>query len=167
MTWIEDLVIKIGIITGWAVPSEPIYDALLDQLGKKLMEDFGDMNIEEIEYAFRRSANTKDWGKEINLGFVDEVLGTYLSERMRASAAEEHLKRNPPKQRIYTEEEILNERRGDIEAAYQVLRKKKMSVLHIYFKEVLVQDGLMPEDMELEQFLSNKLEAGVTALYEK
>lgn len=165
--WPKALLLKIHIITGWVIPGTELLNILVDQFQKKLVEDYGNLNTEEIEYAFRRSGTTiKDWGKEMNLNLIDQVLIPYLNERMQVSAKEEKLK-HPPEQVIYTDEEIHNQRRGHLEMCYQVLRRGKMPIIFPYYAEVLVQDGFIEKPEDMDQFFSDCLGKGIENLYVK
>ena len=88
-TWAKALLIKINAITGWIIPDETL-DVLLDQFRKKIVESYGNCTAEEIEYAFRNYGTVvKDWGKQMNLSLIDEVMIPYLSRRMEVSEHEE------------------------------------------------------------------------------
>src|SRR5690349_15068007 len=53
------LILKINVITGWVLPSnEAVLTVLKDQFYKKLIEDYGSLNTDEIEYAFRQTGTT-------------------------------------------------------------------------------------------------------------
>lgn len=165
--WPKALLLKIHVITGWVMPENQFFNILVDQFQKKLIEDYGNLNTEEIEYAFRKSGTIiKDWGKEMNLNLIDQVLIPYLSERVEASANEEK-KKDPPVQKIYTDEEILNQRRGHIEMAYQAMRSGHLPILHIYFPEVLHMDGLIPRstDEVMNEFFVESLGKGIENIY--
>ena len=67
--------LQIYVITGWTMPSGEIKTILEDQFQKKLLEEYGNLNINEIEHAFRKIGTAvEDWGKEMNLNLVDKVL---------------------------------------------------------------------------------------------
>lgn len=84
------LLIKISVITGWVLPTEEMLTTLVDQFRKKLAETYSNCNSEEIEYAFRNfSYHVKDWGKQVNLNMIDEVVQPYLLRRREQSVVEE------------------------------------------------------------------------------
>jgi hypothetical protein len=88
-TWAKALLMKINAITGWIIPEENL-EILLDQFRKKLVESYGNCNPEEIEYAFRNYGTVvKDWGKQMNLSLIDEVMIPYLARRREVSDHEE------------------------------------------------------------------------------
>jgi hypothetical protein len=81
--------LKISIITGWAVLSGDMQKILVDQLAKHLKESYMTVNMNEIEYAFRQfGTTTKDWGKSLNLSLFDEVMSVYMEKRRQASEEE-------------------------------------------------------------------------------
>ena len=79
----QALLLKIHVITGWRIPeNETLLTVLQDQFYKKLIEDYANVNVQEIEYAFRRFGTAiKDWGKDVNLNLIDTVMVQYLAER--------------------------------------------------------------------------------------
>lgn len=86
------VLIKLHVITGWNMPQPEYLDILLDQFEKKLIESYPNVNIEEMEYAFRNNPGIKDWGKAMNLNLIDEVMVPYLERRLEVSRMEEHQK---------------------------------------------------------------------------
>jgi hypothetical protein len=152
------LLVKIQVITGWVIPEDDeMEDILNDQFQKKLVEDYGNLNVDEIEYAFRKKGTAKkDCGKQMNLTLIDQVLDLYVENRLRVSEKEER-KSNPPAQKIYSDEEILNERRSHIEVAFQGIRNGKHPLMHVYFKEVLEADGFLREGETVGDFFVRKV----------
>lgn len=145
------LLFIITVVTGWQLPThEDAIKILKDQFAKKLSESYENLNIDEFEYALR-NCPVKDWGKAINLNLIDEVIDQYLESRVQLSAVEENLN-TPPIQKIYTDEEILNQRRAEIETAYQAMRGGHLPIIHKYFHEILLADGLLKkvESIDLE-----------------
>lgn len=103
-TWAKALLMKINAITGWVIPEENL-EILLDQFRKKLVESYGNCNPEEIEYAFRNYGTlVKDWGKQMNLSLIDEVMIPYLSRRREVSQREEAIALNQSLQIEYKED---------------------------------------------------------------
>lgn len=167
--WGKALLLKIHVITGWTIPEKELLVILVDQFQKKLIESYPDMNVDEIEFAFRNSGTTvKDWGKAMNLSLIDEVLIPYLGERKILSHELEERKYPPPKQVILTEQQLEDIQRGDIEAFYQRCRNGITPYnLPVYFKPILVKDGLMKEDEELTNFFVQRLGSGSKNIYVK
>lgn len=88
--WGDAMLLKIAVITGWMLPTEKLQNILVDQFKKKLMESYADTTTEEIEYAFRNyGCQMKDWGKQLNLALIDEVMQPYLQKRRQQSFVEE------------------------------------------------------------------------------
>lgn len=87
------LLLKIHVTTGWTIPaSEEYLNVLVDQFGKHLQEKYAALNLDEIEFAFRRyGTTTEDYGKALNLNLVDKVLLPYLNDRYRISETERML----------------------------------------------------------------------------
>jgi hypothetical protein len=163
--WPKSLILKIHVITGWVVPATELFNILTDQFKKKLVEDYGNMNTEEIEYAFRKSGTViKDWGKEMNLNLIDQVLIPYLSERIEASRNEERMK-NPPIQKILTDEDLLNISRRDIEIAYQQMRNGRVPVMLDSFAETMIIDGFIDNKDQRDLFFTYCLGQGRENIY--
>lgn len=91
------ILLKIHAITGWTIPaSKEIMGVFTDQFQKKLSENYRNLNQPEVEYAFRnRGLDIKDWGKELNLTMIDEVILPYLKERYELSLREESISFKP------------------------------------------------------------------------
>lgn len=168
LVWGKALLLKIHVITGWTIPEKELLTILIDQFQKKLIESYPDMNVEEIEFAFRQSGTTvKDWGKAMNLSLIDEVLIPYLDERKRLSHELEERKIVEP-QKLYTDEDNDNLVRQDIEAFFQrCLSGVVPHTTPVYFKDILVKDGLMKEDESLPNFFVQKIGSGAKNIYTK
>jgi hypothetical protein len=89
---VEILLLKLHVITGWAIPADELQTILTDQLAKKFQESYQNVNAEEMEYAFRSNTEVKDWGKAMNLNLIDEVMRPYLNKRFELSRIEEQQK---------------------------------------------------------------------------
>jgi hypothetical protein len=74
------LIVKMNVITGWAILDKKLLDIFAEQLSFKLCETYAFLNQNEIEYAFR-TYSVNDWGKNFNLNALDEVLRPYLTLR--------------------------------------------------------------------------------------
>jgi hypothetical protein len=167
-TWAKALLLKIHVITGWVIPGNELLNILVDQFEKKLKEDYGHFNVEEIEYAFRKHGTAvKDWGKQMNLSLIDEVLIPYLHIRHEASENERKRNFRAPEQRIFTDEEIQNERREHIELAFQAMKAGKMPIIHVYFAEVLEADGHLKENEKVADFFVRVLGQNLPNIYVK
>lgn len=167
--WAKALLLKIHVITGWVIPdSTELLNILIDQFQKKLEENYPHLNVDEIEFAFRQSGTTiKDWGKQMNLALIDEVLIPYTDHRVLLSRDEER-KAPPPEQKIYTQAQLDDFDREDVENFYQRCRNGQIPYsLPEYFKDILVKDGLMSKDQRLEEFFQHRLGKGSEKIYEK
>ncbi|MHA4844453.1 hypothetical protein ACX0G7_09825 [Flavitalea antarctica] len=92
------LLVKIYIITGWTLPEEQYLMIFQDQFRKKMTESYSTVNADEVEYAFRTYGTTvKDWGKQMNLSLIDEVMIPYLAARTEVSKLEEQKTLPEPK----------------------------------------------------------------------
>ncbi len=159
------LLFKIHAITGWIIPQENVLAIFVDQFTKKLIESYPNCNTDEIEYAFRTHGSAvKDWGKQMNLSLIDEVMGIYLERRLAVSRFEESQKK--PVQRIYSDEQLNNIKRADAEAAYQrMLRGRQNVVPGGAFRDILTLDGYIDEETDLALWLSERIGKGIKNLY--
>ena len=90
------LILKINAITGWTIPDQEMLDLFADQFIKKIQESYPNFNSDEIEFAFRNYGTTvQDWGKQMNLALIDEVMFPYKAKRMELSQVEERLAPDP------------------------------------------------------------------------
>lgn len=106
--WGDALLLKIHAITGWVLPEKTILTVFQDQFRKKLAESYSHCNPDEIEYAFRNEGTAiKDWGKQMNLSLIDEVMIPYLSRRFELSRLEEH--KSKPIAQIENKEDMSTE----------------------------------------------------------
>lgn len=89
----KGLCAKISVITGWQLPNDPEYiNVLNEQLFKKMVDDYQDLNIDEFEFAMREyGTKIKDWGKSLNLAMIDEPLSLYMAKRKELSEYEERI----------------------------------------------------------------------------
>lgn len=172
------LLLRLSVITGWAIPQSELKNILIENLCRKMVESYPNVNVSEVEYAFRnKSLKTVDWGKSFSLTLLDEVMIPFLEKRYSVSDMEQRIKQ-PPTQKIYTDEEILNQRREEIEKAFQSMKKGYYPLLHVYFEDVLKGDGLLGEyeqpefliDKKYEtigEFFVRKLNSSADHIYEK
>lgn len=98
MTASKFALLKISVITGWKLPEGDMLKILIGQFIKFMMESYPTINGDELEYAFRnKDARIKDWGKDVNLSMLDEVLIPYMSKRATLSEMErEKISFKPP-----------------------------------------------------------------------
>jgi len=158
--------LNIHVITGWSLPDDKDYiKVLTEQLCLKLKEDFYMLNFSEINFAFRKAVGKQDWGKCMNLELVSSVLGAYCYERSKISFEEEKVI-TVPEQKLYSDEEILNQRREEIEKAFQAMKKGYYPLLHSYFWQVLYDDDLLKNNIEtIGEFFVRKLNSNTENIY--
>ena len=160
----SQLLISIHVITGWTIPEKEIKNVLRKQLIEHLKECYSSLNINEIEYAFRQNTSVQDWGKTMNLQLIDEVLLPYLERRLRVSDLERRIKEQPQEQKIYTDEEITNQRRQEINLKYQAMRGGKVLDIPEYLKDVIRKDFKIED---VSEFFVMKLGNGAENIYIK
>lgn len=103
--WAKSLMLKIFVITGWAIPENELQAMLLDQFKKKIAESYATCNPDEVEYALRNyGTDIEDWGKKMNLAFIDKAMGRYFKRRAEISLLEEH--KTPPRLGIENRETL-------------------------------------------------------------
>lgn len=161
------LLLRLSVITGWIIPQAELKNILIENLCKKMVESYPNVNVGEVEYAFRnKGIEIKDWGKSFSITLLDEVMMPYIERRFGVSDLEQRIKRSEI-HRLYTDGEIINERRGDIEMAYQTMRSGRIPIVHRYFEEVLRADELMDEGENLSEFFVRKLNNQAENIYRK
>lgn len=155
-TWAKALLIKINTITGWVVPDETL-EVLVDQFRKKLIESYGYCNPDEIEYAFRNYGSyVKDWGKQMNLSLIHEVMVIYLNARrsvsdkeLRVAEAKEAEKSEPSEKNLSEEmrQSWFDEVKSDI-----LSKKRTVDFIPVELCDWLISSGrikLTQEQSEL------------------
>ena len=169
LTALNVLLVKISVITGWSVPAQEIKQILIDQFDRLIMDRYGFLNTVEMESAFREfGTRLPDFGKEMNLSLFTAVLDSYKGKREEAEKsasqrAEKVLKIDP-----MTDEEMINEARGQI-AFYYEQRKKGNTRPRIFpfWAEVLKMDGFIQDDSDIEIFFAKCLEEKKSLIYFK
>ena len=120
------LLFKIHVVTGWVMSEDKTHrEVLLDQFAKKLVESYSTINSEEFEYAMRTyGPEIKDWGKQMNLSLIDEVMAQYGAYRREISNREEQKASRiteAPKQSDITNQDWYNETKKQV-------KEKKLTV---------------------------------------
>jgi len=131
------------------------------------LESYPNLNVVEIEYAFRSKATEiKDWGKELNLSLITEVLNAYLYDTRESVQRALESPENHPKPYVYTDEDYKNERRAEIERFYQLKKEGKKNPLWLEcWDELLVEDGLIKSVKQKDAFIEYCLNIRHTDLY--
>jgi len=131
-----------------------------------LVESYPNCNTDEIEYAFRTHGSAvKDWGKQMNLSLIDEVMGIYLERRLAVSRFEESQQK--PVQKIYTDEELLDIRRGDMEATFQRMLSGRQNVVPPDMPEFLISEGFITDETDVAKWIVDEIGNGRKNLYVK
>lgn len=106
--------LRIHVITGWTIPVGEMMGILVDEFRTKLLQEYEDVNFDEILFAFRKyNGLVNDWGKEMNLKLISTVLDAYMEDRYDVGLLEEHIKMNDStpllefKPKEYTDDEIV------------------------------------------------------------
>lgn len=136
--WGDAMMLKISVITGWALPTDKLQTILVDQFKKKMTESYANCNPEEVEYAFRNyCCLVKDWGKQVNLSLVDEVMQSYLAKRREISLAENE-KTLPPM--IENKEDVSDKAMRDWFA--EIVRRVKVGEITFEYMPPTLYDYL-------------------------
>lgn len=169
--WGKGLLTKIHVITGWTIPnSEELLSILVDQFQKTLVEKYPMLNPDEIEFAFRQhGTSVEDWGKAMNLNLIDTVLVPYCHKRFEVSEDERNLNRHKdtPEQKIFSQEEIDDTHREDVERQYQLFLKGNEIRSVELNKSILWKDMLLSEGETVVDFFIRKKEKGCKNIYVK
>lgn len=92
------------------------------------------------------------------------IMNSY--RRWSAQEYRQVIKEPPPPQKIFTDQEIENLQRKEIEEAYQLMRTGKVPYgLPEYFKPQLVKDGLMNQEENLNVFFVQRLGKQIENIY--
>lgn len=137
-----------------------------------ILEYFGGHTIDEIKLAFDMAITGKldiddvSCYENFSCAYFSKIMIAY---RQWSAEAVRGLKIDvPPPMKIYSDQELENIYRGDIEAFYQQCRAGIVPYsLPEYFKPILVKDGLMKEDESLSQFFMVRLGKGSQNIYVK
>lgn len=161
------VMMKIGIRAA-NLPSPEETVVLFDHI----IENFGGHRIEEIKLAFDMAISGKLDLKAEDIKCYENFSCAYFSTIMNAyrkwsaEAARQVITETPPEQKLYTDQQLEDQQRGDIEAFYQRLRKGQIPYkIPEYFKDIMVKDGLMDKDQGIAEFFTEKLGKGIEKLY--
>lgn len=133
------------------------------------MESFPNLNVVEIEFAFRANAvEIKDWGKEANLSLITEVLNCYQYDRREEVQKPSESLRIASQSHILTDDDYDNEARAEIEAFYQYKRQGKKNPLKFdFWGELMVKDGILKRADQFDKFIEESLKNNKPAIYER
>lgn len=160
---------RIHVITGWNLPDDIDYMKIItEEFYTKLKEDFHMMNFPEIIFAFRKNGiGVKDWGKNMNLDLICNVLGNYCVERERVSFEEEKAVTEPPPLKINTNDELDNFHRKWTEDFYQRIKSGMVENVPAYCEDILIKDGLMKQGESVSAFFVKALNEQRKNIYKK
>lgn len=158
---------EIVLITGGKmyddVKDPVMYKGQLKSISKLLLYSFGFLTFEEIVNAFylnsagRYGEVHSHYGRELNVEFIGNVLASY--KKFKQGIFNEHgddlvkvIKGElpAPPQKVLTEEDYTNDKRRDIENAYQQLVKNleiNEQLFPEYFYDVLESDGAIEKGL--------------------
>jgi hypothetical protein len=91
----------------------------------------------------------------VNLNLIDKVLWPYEIKRREAGRLVERMQQ--PKTKPWSDEDIKNLYRSQIEEYFQALKKGYYPIRHKYYEETLREDGMIPESENMDEFLVRKL----------
>lgn len=158
---VKKIIFRISVITGWQLPEEKfILEILYDELFKKLKEDYPDLNIEEIAYAVRQYGTTvKDWGKNMNLSLLDEVLIPYKSRRLEVSRIEEQAAHKALQNELPYSEPIADYDTLIKTAKDVFLKTNLIGLIPVKVYDILEQQGEIVITVEEKQAIRNRVES--------
>lgn len=160
------VMIKIGLrANNW--PSEEEKVVLIDHI----YENFGGHTPEEIRLAFEMAIAGKLELKPDDVKCYENFSCAYFSTimnayRLWASQAYKTLPTDvPPPQKIFSQEELDNSAREDVERQYQMfIRGLELRGVAIN-KPILEQDGLLKEGEDVISFFKRRAENGFQNIY--
>lgn len=167
-TALEALVVKISVITGWVVPASPYKDVFFNALETQIQNEYPHLNLAEMELAFMKfGTRLPDYGKEMNLSLFTAVLDLYRGERREAERNASLGAANALKIDPLTDDQLVNEARGQIEYYFQQRRKGNDRPLTFpFWAEVLIADGYIQEADQMDRFFTYLLQNDIPKIYE-
>jgi len=165
---LKKFLLTLHVITGWAIPDNELMLIFLNQFEKKLIEDYPYLNLVEMEAAFRKNPGSPNYGASFNLRLIEEVLTDYKGVRSEVDRKCQEAALNSLKIDPMTDEDLINEARGQI-AFYYEQRKKgnDRPIIFPFWAEVLKMDGFIEEESEVEFFFNKCLEDKKSLIYFK
>jgi|SRR5665213_778156 len=169
------VMVKVGI-RAQNIPNKEETAVLIDHI----TTNYGNHTVKEIKLAFDMAIAGKLDIDRKEVVCYENFSCLYFSTTMNAyrdwaKEAVMNVPKETPAQKIYTDKEILNQRRGEIESAYQAIRTGHTPIIHVYFWEVLAYDELeSTEDSifyikkeSVEDFFVRKINSGAENIYTK
>lgn len=170
---VKIVMLRIHVITGWTIPIHEMMDVFIDEFRTLLLQEYNDLNFEEILFAFRKYKHiVEDWGKEMNLKIIGTILDAYGEDRYDAGLLEERLKmedRQPLlefKPKEYTDDEIL----GIALDYWQNSKAPMLEFVNPNCYEILVKQGKInldePNKERIRKYASLLMEGYFTSVIE-
>jgi hypothetical protein len=164
------VMVKIGLrAQNWPTDEEKFV------LIEHVIKNFGGHTCEEIKLAFDMAIQGMlKFEEDQSVNCYENFSCLYFSNIMNAyrewakesyKLIEKNIK--PGKQKIYSDEEILNGRRQEIETCFQAMKQGYYPIIHVYFDQVLRDDGLLKEGETALEFLNKHLNAETENIYVK
>ena len=168
------VMLKVGLSVQ-NLPNEAETAVLIDHI----LNNYGKHTVAEIRLAFSMAISGRLNIEERNISCYGNFSCLYFSSIMNAyrdwaKVNYKHEHDTKKVQKIYSDEEILNQRRGQIESAYQAIRSGHLPILHNYFFEVLYADELLAWNKScagelcnetVEEFFVRKINSGAENIY--
>jgi hypothetical protein len=163
---LKKFMVTLHVITGWPIPEQEYRVVFLNQLEKKLMEDYSYLNMTELELAFRQNGGGKAFGASMNLSLIQEVLDDFKVVRLEVARKANQEAANALRINPMTDEELINEARAEIEFYYQqILKGNKRPLTFPFWAEVLKEDGFIQQEDQMENFFTFCLNNSVKNIY--
>lgn len=165
-TEVVKCITRIHVITGWGLPGDTLYMGILtDELQAKLAESFPQLNFDQIAHAMRKyGVGKKDWGKNMNLELICDVLSMFSADASRVFADE--LKALSGQALPVSDE---NTARHHIQAYYRRLWEgtecSAVMPNEEIHRRVLLKDQLIGKKESMYEFFQRYLVEEKTAIY--
>lgn len=165
---LKKFLLTLHVITGWPIPDNELMLIFLNQLEKKLIEDYPYLNLVEIEAAFRKNPGGSNFGASFNLRLIEEVLSDFRTKRAEVDRKCQEAAKNSLKIDSMTDEEMINEARGQIQFYYEQRKKgNDRPGIFPFWAEVLKMDGFIQDEDDIEIFFTKCLEENKSLIYFK
>ncbi len=134
-----------------------------------ILNNYSNHTAQEIRLAFDMAIEGKlgvdaNCYENFSCLYFSGIMNAY---RIWSAQAYRQTLTNTVEQTVYTEEQLLDQKRGWCEEAYQRMLAGTQNVVPASMKEVLVKDGFVKDESEIVEFLVYSLGTGVKNLYTK
>lgn len=163
---LKKMILLLNVVTGLPVPNNELMIILIDQLDKLIAEKFAMLTSLEIESCFRSHIPEESFGKPINLGLINGILSAYVGKRSEVLRNANLASKNSLKIDPMTDQQMINQARGEIQFYYnQRLKGNNRPHTFPFWAEVLVMDGFIRHEKEMQSFFTFCLETKVKNIY--